>query len=396
MENWRKKRSYRFKYACFSDKSFLGLKEGFAKGTSTILDSSTDPNFSSDNALSEYSFFSKGDYREPAIILRNNTRGYTFDFRYYDFEILEANFTDLGDLPSLHAIDNELVVRLKEEKLDIYVELHYLVSKAHDVIARFTRVINDDSESLRLLKIASTQLDLINQDYYLLNLNGGWSAEAKKCIQKINPGIYKNDSKTGNSSNKHNPFFMVLKEGTNDFCGEAYAFNLMYSSNHEEIVELNSYDHLHITSGINSFLFDYKIEHKMSFTSPIAIMSYSNKGLNHLSQKLHDFVNDCVVNENFRFSPRPVLINNWEGTYFKFTERKLINIAKSAKKCGVELFVLDDGWFSTRNDDFHGLGDYDVNRKKLPHGLNGLATKINKMGMKFGLWVEPEGVNPAM
>ena len=376
------------------NKNFLGLKEAYAKGTSTVLDKDLDPNFSPDNALSEFSFVSKGDYREPAIILRNQERGYTFDFRYYDFEILSENLTDLGDLPTLHNMDSELIVRLKEEKLDIYIELHYLVSKSHDVIARFTKVINDDNNDLRVLKIASFQLDLINQNYHLLNLNGGWVAEARKCTQKICPGIYKNDSKTGNSSNKHNPFFMIFREDANDFFGEGYAFNLMYSSDHEETVELNSYNHLHLLSGINSFLFDYKLEHKMSLTSPIALLSYSDKGLNHLSQNMHDFINDCVVNVNFRYSPRPVLINNWEGTYFKFTERKLIKIAKSAKKFGVELFVLDDGWFSDRNDDVHGLGDYDVNKKKLPHGLGGLAKRINKMGMKFGLWFEPEGVNP--
>lgn len=377
-----------------SDKSFLGLKEAYAKGTSTVLDSSLDPNFSSDNALSEYSFFSKGDYREPAIILKNDERGYTFDFRYYDYEIKNDNFTDLGDLPSLHNVNSELTIRLKEEALDLFIELHYLISDSHDVIARFTKIENNTSSELHILKVASLQLDLINQNYQLLNLNGAWVGEAKKCIQKINPGIYKNDSKTGSSSNKHNPFFMIFSDGANDFYGEGYSFNLMYSSNHEEIIEANAYDHLHITSGINSFLFDYKLKEKESFLSPIGLVSYSNKGLNHLSQNMHDFINDCVVNVNFRYSPRPVLINNWEGTYFKFTERKLINIAKSASKFGIELFVLDDGWFSDRNDDFHGLGDYDVNKKKLPHGLSGLAKKINKLGLKFGLWFEPEGVNP--
>ena len=376
------------------DKTFLGLKEAYAKGTSTVLDNTLDPNFSADNALSEFSFLAKGDYREPGIILRNKERGYTFDFRYHDYKISSEGFTDLGDLPSLHDISSELIVTLKDESLDIYLELHYLISDKHDVIGRFSKVKNLDKDELRVLKLSSMQLDLINQDYHLLTLNGGWVAEAKKDIQKIHPGIYKIDSKTGTSSNKHNPFFMIFQGGSNDFNGCGYAFNLMYSSNHEEIIELNSYDHLHILSGINSFLFDYALKNGESLISPIALLSYSDKGLNHLSQNMHDFINDCVVNVNFRYSPRPVLINNWEGTYFKFTEHKLIGIAKTAKKFGVELFVLDDGWFSDRNDDFHGLGDYDVNKKKLPSGLKGLAKKINKLKMKFGLWFEPEGVNP--
>ena len=374
------------------DVTALGLKEGFAKGTSVVVEEDIDPNFSANNQLLEYSFTQKGDYREPAIILKNNSRGYTFDFRYHDYKI-NNEIKDVETLPMPHDLDEELVIILKEANLNLYIELHYYISNNHDVITKNVVFKNEDNENVVLEKIASLQFDLINKDYELVNLNGNWISETHASSQKIHPGIYINDSKTGNSSNKHNPFFMIKTSDTKVDYGEAYSFNLMYSGNHQEVVELNVFGNLHIQTGINPYLFAYNVKPGESFITPFALMTYSSKGTNLLSQRMHDFVNDCVVNKNFGHCLRPVVINNWEGTYFKFNEAKLLSIARNAAKFGVELFVLDDGWFSNRNDDFHGLGDYDVNKKKLPGGLKGLAKKINRLGMKFGLWFEPESIN---
>ena len=372
--------------------SALGLKEACAKGTATMQDSSINDSFSPDNNLLEYSFSQKGDYKDPAIIVSTESRGYTLVFLYNKFEI-NHEIKPLEELPSPHHMDEELIITLKEVKKDLYLELHYLISNEHDVIVKNTTLINKEKEEVLIEKMASLQFDNLNKDYSLLNLNGCWMSETHATEQKIYPGIYINDSKTGNSSNKHNPFFLIKEtKGTEDY-GEVYAFNLMYSGNHQELVELNVFDHLHIQTGINPYLFKWKLQENERFNTPFALITYSSKGTNLSSQRMHDFINDCVVNENFGHCLRPVLINNWEGTYFRFTESKLLSIARTAKDFGVELFVLDDGWFSIRNNDAQGLGDYDVNKSKLPHGLSGLAKKINRMGMKFGLWFEPESVN---
>lgn len=375
------------------DKHFLGVKEAYPKGTSVILDSEKDPNFSLDNQLLEYSFASKGDFKEPALLMKNS-RGYTFDFRYESYEIRKGEDIKLDEsLPAPHHLDEELIITLKEVSLDIKVELHYYINNQYNVVVRSTVLVNNSGEDLVIEKIASMQLDIVNKQYYLTNLNGSWIGEAHARRQKLYPGIYINDSKTGNSSAKHNPFFSIaVKEMTEDY-GEGYSFNLMYSGNHQELLELSIHDHLHIQSGINPFMFEWTLKNGEKFITPYALLAYSDKGTNLLAHRMHNFINNCVVNENFTHRLRPVLINNWEGTYFKFKESVLVKLAKQASKIGIELFVLDDGWFGERNDDSHGLGDYNVNKKKLPGGLTRLAKKINKLGMDFGLWFEPEGIN---
>lgn len=374
------------------DFNALGQKQAYPKGSATVVDEDIDPNFSADYSLLEYSFSQKGDYREPGVVLKSDSRGYTFDFRYHDYRI-NNQVEEIKTIPMPHNLDEELVIVLKEQVLDIYLELHYYISFNHDVIVRNVVLINKTKEDITLEKIMSMQLDMNNKDFDLVNLSGGWINETHEYQQKIHPGIYINDSKVGLSSNKHNPFFMIVSKDVDVDRGECYSFNLMYSGNHQELVELNVYGNLHIQSGINPYMFSYKVRSEESFVTPFAIMTYSSEGTNTLGQRMRDFVNDCVINENFGHRLRPIVINNWEGTYFKFNQRKLLSIAKKASKFGVELFVLDDGWFSNRNDDYHGLGDYDVNKKKLPSGLSGLAKKINKLGMKFGLWFEPESIN---
>jgi len=369
----------------------LGLKEEFAKGTTVVVDEDIDENFSSNNQLTEFSFAGKGDTKEPAAIIKNS-RGYVFDFRYLNYETTN-DITKINVLPIPDNLDSELIIYLKDQALDIILELHYYISEEYDVICRNTILKNNESDELHFGKLSSLQLDLINHDYELLNLNGAWISETHVTSQKICRGIYINDSKTGLSSNIHNPFFLIKENKTTFDYGKVISFNLMYSGNHQELVELNSYDHLHIQVGINPTFFDYKIKKGETFVSPIALLTYSSEGFNLSTKRMADFINNCVVNKNFANCPRPVLINNWEATYFNFNEAKLLKIARKAKKFGIELFVLDDGWFGRRSDDTKGLGDYDVNRKKLPHGLNGLSKRINKIGLKFGLWLEPEAIS---
>ena len=202
-----------------------------------------------------------------------------------------------------------------------------------------------------------------------------------------------NDSTTGGSSNRHNPAFMLKGKGCNELWGKVYGFNLIYSGNHYSAVEKTNHDTLRVMSGINPHCFLWKLKGGESFATPEAVMSFSENGTNELSQNMHDFVNAHIIRKEFQNSERPVVVNNWEATFFNFNRRKLLALARKAKRLGVEMFVLDDGWFGKRNDDRRGLGDWVVNEKKLPGGIKGICRAVNKMGMRFGLWFEPECIN---
>ena len=369
----------------------ISLKMKCQHGTTTIYDEEKDTEFSMDQALLEFSFPHKGDYRESQILLKNDTYGYVFDFQYDSYEIREPK--NLKTLPTPEGANEELVVNLKDAKANIMLELHYLVFEDTDVFARNIVIRNLNKDELHVQRAYSMTMDFLNKYYEVLSLGGAWISEAKQSKIKVIPGIFQVNSLTGTSSNKHNPFF-IIKSGTADYDhGEVMAFNLLYSGNHSEIVQCSGHDKIRVLNGINPFCLDYIVKENEEFEAPFAVITYSKHGLNGTAHNFHDFVNKHVIKKEWRNYLRPVVINNWEGTYFKFNEAKLLSIAKDAHKYGAELFVLDDGWFSTRNDDHQGLGDYDVNKKKLPHGLNGLAKKINKLGMKFGLWFEPESVN---
>ena len=369
----------------------IRTKPSVQKGTSTIYDEAKNKELSMDLVPLEFSFPHKGDYKSTPILLKNEKFGYVFDFKFERHEIREVQ--PLEGLPTPHDGDQELVIYLNDEKANIKLELHYYIFEQDDIICRNVIVVNNGELDLFVQKALSYQLDLVNKDFELITLSGGWASEMNKQIQPIVEGKYSIESRTGFSSARFNPFFMIKEKSANLDNGDVYSFNLIYSGNHLAEVELSHYGLLRVEAGINPFCFEYKLAKGERFETPIAVLTYSNKGINGASKNMHRFINDHVIPTQWHNTLRPVVINNWEATYFKFKESKLLAIAKDAKKYGAELFVLDDGWFGDRNSDSAGLGDYDVNKKKLPHGLNGLAKRINKMGLKFGLWVEPESVN---
>jgi len=236
-------------------------------------------------------------------------------------------------------------------------------------------------------------LDIPNDGYRLLTLDGGWIKEANKHERKVTYGIHVNSSTTGSSSNRHNAGFILAAEGATETQGSAFGFNLVYSGNHYSAIELSNHDIVRVQSGINPHCFEWKLNENEQFETPEAIFSFSNKGLNGLSHNFHDFINEHIVRSDWKNKERPILINSWEAYFFKFTRTKLLDLAKRSKDIGIELFVLDDGWFGKRDDDTTSLGDYNVNSKKLPKGLSEFSECIHKMGMKFGLWFEPEMIN---
>ena len=370
----------------------IQLKPSVQKGTSTLYDEAKNDQLSMDLVPLESSFPHKGDYKSTPILLKNEKFGYVFDFKFQGHEIRKIQ--PLEGLPTPHDGDEELVIFLNDEKANVKLELHYYIFEKDDVYCRNLVVVNESELDLFVLKALSYQLDLINKNFELITLSGGWASEMNRQVQPIVEGKYSIESRTGNSSARFNPFFMIKERSANLDNGDVYSFNLIYSGNHLEEVELSHYGLLRVEAGINPFCFEYKLAKGERFETPIAVLTYSNKGINGASKNMHRFINDHVIPTQWNNTIRPVVINNWEGTYFKFKQSKLLSIAKDAKKYGAELFVLDDGWFGERNSDKAGLGDYNVNKKKLPQGLEGLSKKIHKLGMKFGLWFEPESVNP--
>ena len=374
------------------DVKAMSVKATCQKGTSVIYDETQNRELSMDHIALEFSFPHKGDFKSTPILLKNEKFGYVFDFKYDNFEIREAK--PLEGLPTPHNANEELVVILKDEKASAFVELHYLVFEDSDVICRSVTIRNESELPLTVLRALSYQLDLVNREFELVTLSGGWATEMNQQKQTLVEGKYSVESRTGGSSARFNPFFMLKEKAANLDNGDVYSFNLIYSGNHLEEVELDHYGLVRIEAGINPFCFEYKLNKGDKFETPWAVLTYSNKGVNGARLNMHHFTNNHVIPTQWNNTIRPVVINNWEATYFKFTESKLISLAKDAKKYGAELFVLDDGWFGARDDDTKGLGDYNVNKKKLPGGLQGLSKKLHKLGLKFGLWFEPESVNP--
>ncbi len=360
-------------------------------GRSIIYDETKSKTISLPYLSSDYSTPFKGDVLHPSLILESDAMR-VFDFVYESHQIVAP--MAMEGYPTPRGGKEELVIVTRDPVTKIKLELHYVVYEEHDVIGRYAKLVNDGDEVVHLRKIASMQLVLDKKDCEFVTFHGSWAAEFQKEITPIGKTYQSVGSLTGSSNDNHNPFFMVKKKETTNRFGEAYGFNLIYSGNHLEEVECSSFEKIRITTGINPLGFDAKIEKGESFLTPMAVMTYSNEGLNGIAHHMHSFVNSCVLPEAWATRPRPIAFNSWEGCGFDFNEGKLHKLAKCAKDLGIELFVLDDGWFGKRDDDTSSLGDWTVNKKKLPHGIDGLSKYVHKLGMKFGLWFEPEMISP--
>lgn len=339
----------------------------------------------------ELSAHNRGDYRRGALTAVMGSGASTSDFVVGAVVERDAPAPS-GGMPQAHLSDEVVQVVLSDAS-GLEAELFYTVFYDTDVISKKMRVTNRSDKPIKLTRALSQQLDLPVADYILCTLNGAWAREFHLNKSGIRPGITLMGSNTGASGSRCNPFFMVAQPDANEHSGEVYGFNLVYSGSHEASVERDPHGRTRVMQGIWSDGFAWDLAPGESFVTPEAILSFSESGYNGLSLNMHRFVKKHILPPYWADRARPVLVNNWEGTYFSFNERKLVGIARKAASLGIELFVLDDGWFGRRNSDLAGLGDYDVNLKKLPGGLGGLAKKINKMGMRFGLWFEPEMVN---
>ncbi len=369
-------------------------KYAFAPGT-TVVCKTPEYDFSLDDSSLEMSGRGRGDYREPLIDVICADGSTTTNFLYKGYEITEG-VEGLTGLPTPQAKDGQadtLHIFLEDEAQKMRLELIYVVFADCDVIARSSRVYNLGEEAVRIQRLMSMQLDFKSSDYEITTFHGAWIREMGMHRTSISAGTFRIGSLTGNSSNMANPFFMLSRKSTTEQTGEAYGFNLVYSGNHTEICQVNSYDKLRVLSGINPDTFAWDLAGGDCFEAPYAVMTYSAAGFSQMSVQMHAFVRHHIVREAWSNRIRPVLLNSWEASYFKISESKLLRLAKQAKEVGVELFVMDDGWFLNRNDDTSSLGDWICDEKKLPNGLKGIADMINAMGMDFGIWVEPEMVS---
>jgi alpha-galactosidase len=377
-----------------SDVRSMAEKQPFAPGNANIYDKKY-PNFSLESMRMEMSSTGKGDLREPFIEVIHSDGSVTSDFKYQCAEILEKK-TMLRTLPSAYEENGkvqELIVVLEDIQYRLNLELHYSVFEDRDVIVRSCKFINSGETPVQLTRLMSAQLDFEETGFVFSTFNGAWAREMYRHDDAINMGKKINASCAGTSSNRANPFVMLSKPETTEDTGICYGFNLIYSGNHYEMVEADHYGKTRVVTGINPQFFRFIVEPDASFESPEAVMTVSEAGYNGMSQRMHEFVRECVVRGEWKHKVRPVLLNSWEAAYFNINESRLLKLAKAGKEVGIELFVMDDGWFGTRNDDTQSLGDWHVNEKKLPDGIKGLCDKVNALGLDFGIWVEPEMVN---
>ncbi len=340
----------------------------------------------------EISAVQRGDYRRGALQAVMPHGALTSDFSFKT-AVVGKQAAPAAGMPQGRNPDEVLCLTLGE-KSGLQVELFYSVFYDADVITKKMRVSNLSKNKVTLNRCMSQQLDLPRCDFTIFSLHGAWAREAQLTQRPAVPGTTLLGNGTGASGNRCNPFFFIAENDATEHAGEVYGFNLVYSGSHEATIEVDSHGHTRVLQGIWSDGFAWDLAPGEDFCTPEAVLTYSDKGKNGMSRNMHNFVKNHIVPPRWQNAPRPVLVNNWEGTYFKFTETKLLKMAKEAAKLGVELFVLDDGWFGQRNDDTKGLGDYSVNQKKIPSGMAGLARKIKSYGMDFGLWFEPEMVNP--
>ena len=355
-------------------------------------------NITLENTQQEYPSYGHTDLRNPAYTVKIVDGNSISQLKYKDYTIKENYIPEIEGMPSLF-IENKsaqtLEITLEDKISGVEVVLSYSVFDDYDVILRNTRIHNISDSTIEIDSAYSANLDIAKGNYDLIYFSGGWGREREFCRSEIQQGAKIDISNArGGSGHTLNPFIMVSEHNADEDKGNVYGFSLIYSGNHSSMIECDQYGNIRVQQGINPFMFKWTLEKGESFVTPQCVMCYSENGIGGLSRELNDVYRTNLCRSKWADKDRPILINNWEATYFDFDEDKLLSIAKRAKEAGVELFVLDDGWFGTRNDDFSGLGDWTVNYDKLPSGIDGLAKKINDIGLKFGLWFEPEMVNP--
>lgn len=352
------------------------------------------PYFSLSDTPQEYPSFGTSDFRFPALHGRNSDGNTVFSLHYKKHKIV-AEKPRLKKLPSARGGDCEtLIVTLEDVLHKLEVELHYTIYQDYGVLVRSTKLKNKGDKEIQLQHAFSSALDLPPQDYEILHLHGTWSREFNEERIDVPKGRFVVDSARGTSSAAHNPFIAIVQKGATEEHGRVHATTLMYSGNFALSVEKGEFEDVRLLAGINPYNFHWRLKPGKKFCTPEALHVYADKGLRSMSHIWHEFVRDKVSPERFRHKPRPTYLNTWEAAYFDVDETKVLHLADKAKDIGVDMLVLDDGWFEGRRDDTSSLGDWTADKKRFPSGIPALAAKVKAKGLKFGIWFEPEMVNP--
>lgn len=374
----------------FND-SLLYIKEICKKLEPLKEDLNSD--FSLDSMPSEFGcFFNHGDYREPSVIIKQPDGATMSRFRYFSHEVTDY-VIEIADMPHARGCGQTLSITLKDEYSDIEIVLNYTVFDNCDVIVRNAEIKNVGQSAVVIKKAFSFCLDLPKADYKLLRLHGRWAGERTPETTTIGHGIIRLQSLRGQSSHQMNPFAAILRDDCGEDMGECYGAQLIYSGDFAITAELDCNDRLRIQGGINDYHFEWELNPKECFVTPQAALCYSCGGIGQMSREYSDFIRSHIVSPDYVYKKRPIVVNNWEATYFDFDNQRLFSIIDEAAKLGIDTFVLDDGWFGNRNDDTSGLGDWIVNDKKLKGGLKPLIDYCRNKGLKFGIWFEPEAIS---
>ena len=354
-----------------------------------------DRTFSLDTLPQEFPSYGVGDYRNNCVGVCQADGTRAADFRYVSWEIREGAHKIPG-LPCLFDEDETaetLVIFLEDAASSLKLELYYVVFADRDVIARSARITNGGKEAVRLEKMMSACLELPNGSWEAIHFHGRHAMERRLERLPLMHGTMEVGSRRGTSSHQHNPGVILCSPDATEEHGGCYGLSLIYSGNFSMEIEMDQMDSVRAVCGINPEFFEYRLEPGEAFDTPQLMMTYSGSGLGRMSANFHSIIRHNLCRGKYKFARRPVLINNWEATYFDFNEEKILSIARQASELGIEMLVLDDGWFGSRDSDNAGLGDWFVNTDKLKGGLTDLVTGINGLGMKFGIWIEPEMVN---
>ncbi len=347
-----------------------------------------------DNFQMEYPFGGTGDFRESCINVISADGQEGLELVYAGHRIYQGK-EKLEGLPATWGNNCEtLEITLEDGPTGLKVLLSYSIFEDSDAVLRSAKAVNSGSQTIFINRMLSACLEMDNEAFEVLSLHGSWGRERHMARLPLTYGGYTTESIRGESSHQDHPFLAALTPGCTQESGEVYAMHFVYSGNFLAKAQVTCYDTLRMVMGIHPDYFRWKLEPGASFQAPETVLVYSGQGLGAMTHTFHDLYRNHLIRSSYKEKDRPVLINNWEATYFDFDTDKLTAIAKEASRLGIEMLVMDDGWFGNRNSDNCSLGDWTVNEEKLPGGLKRLVDEVHKLGMKFGIWFEPEMISP--
>ena len=344
----------------------------------------------------EYPTGGVGDFRESAVVVRSNAGHRALQLTFENYNIYKGK-KPLSGLPATWGSEEDtetLELVLTDKVLKVKAVLSYSIFDGIDAVVRSVKLVNEGSDPIFIERIMSASMDMDNKEYDKILLTGSWARERHINRTPVNYGVQSMSSVRGEEGHQTHPFMALLDKTATEDGGDVYGMNLIYSGNFLTLADRGQFDTVRFMTGINPEGFCWKLNPGDSFQTPEAVLVYSAEGLNGMSHAFHDLYRIHLIRGEYRDKKRPILINNWEATYFDFNTEKLLAIAREASKLGIEMLVMDDGWFGNRFDDNRALGDWFVNEEKLQGGLKYLVDEVNKLGMKFGIWLEPEMISP--